>query len=295
MADNLSKKKNFIPKPPQKPNYQVWIILSLIVLVSSIFYFNQSSGVQDITERKFESILEKGYVKQVVIVKNQDYVEVTLNDEGLKNTNTKPPESPAFSFKEGPQYRIKVVSAENFIEEYKQMESKLPEDKRVGYQVESRSDFTSFILNWGFLILLLFFFWFIMRRMTGTAGPGGQIFNIGKSRAALFDAEAKVKVTFADVAGLDEAKVEVMEIVEFLKNPARFTKLGGKIPKGALLVGQSGHGKDPIGKGCCRRGSGSIFLLVGIRLRGNVCGCGRCQGSRPVQTSQREGSMHCLY
>ena len=263
MANNLNKKKNFIPKPPQRPNYQVWIILSLIVLVSSIFYFNQNTGLQDITERKFESMLKKGYVKQVVIIKNQDYVEVTLNQEGLKSGEFNIPDRPSFSFNEGPQFRIKVVSAENFIDEYKQMEAQLPEDKRVGYQVETRSDFTSFILNWGFLILLLFFFWFIMRRMTGTGGPGGQIFNIGKSRAALFDAESKVKITFADVAGLDEAKEEVMEIVQFLKDPSRFTKLGGKIPKGALLVGPPGTGKTLLAKAVAGEAAVPFFSLSG--------------------------------
>ena len=91
--------------------------------------------------------------------------------------------------------------------------TKLPEEQRFDYKIEERSDYTNFLFNWGFLILLIFGFWFLMRRMTGGGGPGGQLFNIGKSRAALFDAENKVKITFADAAGLEEAKEEIREIV----------------------------------------------------------------------------------
>src|SRR5690606_12613093 len=112
----------------------------------------------------------------------------------------------------------------------------------------NRENYLGVLAQWGFLFLLLFGFWMLMRRMTGGGGPGGQIFNIGKSKAALFDAENKVKITFADVAGLDEAKEEIREIVEFLKNPSKFTKLGGKIPKGALLVGPPGTGKTLLAR-----------------------------------------------
>jgi cell division protease FtsH len=102
-----------------------------------------------------------------------------------------------------------------------------------------------------------------MRRMTGGGGPGGQIFNIGKSKAALFDAESKVKITFADVAGLDEAKEEVKEIVDFLKTPSKFTRLGGKIPKGALLVGPPGTGKTLLAKAVAGEAGVPFFSLSG--------------------------------
>jgi ATP-dependent Clp protease ATP-binding subunit ClpX len=98
------------------------------------------------------------------------------------------------------------------------------------------------------MILFFLLFWFMMRRMSGGGGPGGQIFNVGKSKAQLFDADNKVKITFDNVAGLDEAKEEVQEIVEFLKTPGKFTKLGGKIPKGALLIGPPGTGKTLLAK-----------------------------------------------
>ncbi|MCH7646974.1 MAG: ATP-dependent zinc metalloprotease FtsH, partial [Nitrospinae bacterium] len=128
---------------------------------------------------------------------------------------------------------------------------------------EDKNDVTQWIFNWGFLIFILFGFWFLMRRMTGGGGPGSQIFNIGKSRAALFDAENKVKITFDNVAGIDEAKEEVMEIVEFLQNPSKFTKLGGKIPKGALLVGPPGTGKTLLAKAVAGEAAVPFFTLSG--------------------------------
>lgn len=261
MTEN-NRKKNFIPKPPPRPNFQIWIVLSLIVLVFSIVYFNQGSGPQDITFTRFRTMMQEGHVKEVILVKNRDVVEIILNEEGLRSSKDPVEERPAY-FNQGPQYRLKIVSAESFENEFKELEQDLPADKRVGFRVESRSDVTSFILNWGFLFLILFVFWFLMRRMTGTGGPGGQIFNIGKSRAALFDAENKVKITFADVAGLDEAKEEVKEIVEFLKDPTKFTKLGGKIPKGALLVGPPGTGKTLIAKAVAGEAAVPFFSLSG--------------------------------
>lgn len=263
MADIPNKKKNFIPKVPQKPNYQVWLIVSLVILVFSVFYFNQSAGLEDITERRFEEMARKGHVKEILVIKNQDLVEVFLNEEGLSSGEYSIPEAPSAYFNQSPHFRIKIVSAENFLEKFAVLESELSEDKRIGYKVDSRSDFTSIIFNWGFLFLILIVFWILMRRMTGTAGPGGQIFNIGKSKAALFDADNKVKITFADVAGLEEAKAEVKEIVDFLKEPSKFTRLGGKIPKGALLVGAPGTGKTLLAKAVAGEAEVPFFSLSG--------------------------------
>jgi cell division protease FtsH len=263
MAENQNRKKNFMPKPPPRPNYQVWIILSLVVLVASIFYFNNSGTIKKINESEFEEMVVEGHVEKVVIIRNQNFVEITLNKSGIENGAYELPERPSWSFEQGPHFQMEIISAENFIEEFKALMADLPDDERVPYSVDTRNDFTTIILNWGLLILILFVFWILMRRMTGTAGPGGQIFNIGKSRAALFDADSKVKVTFADVAGLDEAKEEVKEIVEFLKEPSKFTKLGGKIPKGALLVGSPGTGKTLLAKAVAGEAAVPFFSLSG--------------------------------
>ena len=264
MAEKPNRKK-LIPKPPQKPNYQAYIIIALLVLIFGVLWLSRSSSTIPTNHRAFSQMLEAGDVKRVVLISNQDEVEITLTPEALQ----KPIHQKAlqdrkvFAVTQGPHYRLKISSDEVFVREFREIEDSLPEDKRVGYEVEERSDFTNILTSWGFLFLILFGFWFLMRRMTGTGGPGGQIFNIGKSKAALFDAENKVKVTFGNVAGLDEAKEEVQEIVEFLKNPGKFTKLGGKIPKGALLVGPPGTGKTLLAKAVAGEAGVPFFSLSG--------------------------------
>ncbi len=266
MADKpRNSNRNGLPKPPNRPNYQVWIILSLFILIFAITYFNKSHSTIDITKNRFEKMMRAGDVKKVVIVSNRNYAEVTLTDEALQNSKYKNEleNSSPFSLSGGPQYKVNIINAEDFAKFIENIEKDLPESQQVGYSVEERTDTTSIFLQWGLIFAILFGFWFLMRRMTGSAGPGGQIFNIGKSKAALFDAEAKVKVTFEDVAGLDEAKEEVKEIVEFLKNPSKFTKLGGKIPKGALLVGAPGTGKTLLAKAVAGEAAVPFFSLSG--------------------------------
>lgn len=257
-------KKNLLPRP-QKPNYQLYVILSLLGLVFLVTYFNNSTSAITISYKRFEQMMMSNDVKDIVLISNQKTVEVTLKEDAVQNAKYKVEleEKNPFSINTGPHYKFQIVSAENFDDKFRQLEDKLSDSQRIGYRVEERSDFTSFILNWGFLILILFGFWFLMRRMTGQGGPGGQIFNIGKSKAALFDAENKVKITFGNVAGLDEAKEEIKEIVEFLKNPGKFTKLGGKIPKGALLVGPPGTGKTLLAKAVAGEAAVPFFSLSG--------------------------------
>jgi cell division protease FtsH len=265
MADiNKNGGKNILPKSP-RPNYQIWIILSLFILIFAITWFNKSHSVIDITKNRFEKMLRAGDIKQVVIVSNHNFAEITLKDEALENSKYKNEleKNSPFSLSSGPHYRVNIINAEEFSAFVDKIEKELPEGQRVGYSVEERTDTTGIFIQWGLIFAILFGFWFLMRRMTGSAGPGGQIFNIGKSKAALFDAEAKVKVTFEDVAGLDEAKEEVKEIVEFLKTPLKFTKLGGKIPKGALLVGAPGTGKTLLAKAVAGEAAVPFFSLSG--------------------------------
>jgi AFG3 family protein len=148
--------------------------------------------------------------------------------------------------------------------------------------MKTESNYIGQIINWLLPFLLLIGLWlFIMRRVSGGAGgAGGQLFNIGKSKATLFDQNAKVNITFADVAGLNEAKVEVMEVVDFLKNPKKYTSLGGKIPKGVLLVGPPGTGKTLLAKAVAGEAGVPFFSISGSDFVEMFVGCRCFAGAR---------------
>lgn len=263
MADKERDRSNKVPRP----NYQMWIILGLVAVILVISYVNKAGELVEVQFSKFVDMVNRKDIKKLVLVKNEDLIEITLKEDALKNALYKQElertNSPFGVSNSGPHYKLKVASIEKFQDKYDELNKNIPRDQQVDLQVEERSDITAILINWGFLFLILFGFWMLMRRMTGGGGPGGQIFNIGKSKAALFDAENKVKVTFEDVAGLDEAKEEVKEIVDFLKTPGKFTKLGGKIPKGALLVGPPGTGKTLLAKAVAGEAAVPFFSLSG--------------------------------
>jgi len=265
MSDKPIKKKGFLPSGTPKPNYQVWVITGLLALIFGVTYFNKSTSTIPISPKEFEKMMLDGEVAKVVVVSTQKFVEITLTPEASKKPKhqARLENRLSFSVSEGPHYRFKVISPEVFAQNFGDIEDQLPESDRIDYEIDDRGDLTSWLFQWGFLFLIIFGFWFLMRRMTGTGGPGSQIFNIGKSKAALFDAENKVKITFADAAGLDEAKEEIKEIVDFLKTPGKFTKLGGKIPKGALLVGPPGTGKTLLAKAVAGEAEVPFFTLSG--------------------------------
>jgi cell division protease FtsH len=262
MSENNNE--SFFPKNQNpKSNYQIWILIAMVIFVVGITYLNKSSSTVEITQRRFENMLKDGDVKEVVIV-NEKFIEVILTNEAL----SKQPYAQEFSqrglfaTKFGPHYRFQVISDESFKKDLDALQAQVPEEKRIAYRIETRHDFSSYIFSWGFLVLILVGFWYVMRRMANGAG-GGQLFNIGKARVALFDADNKVNVSFKDVAGLDEAKEEIQEIVEFLKNPKKYTDLGGKIPKGALLVGPPGTGKTLLAKAVAGEAGVPFFSLSG--------------------------------
>ena len=249
---------------PPIPNSQSWVIIVLLTVILATIYFNKMNTIISISERRFETMMLKNEVKEVVLIVNKDLVEVTLKPEVLEQEPYKSEleEHNYWAANSNPVYSFRTPSSQVFNDNFKAIETKIEPDQRIGYTAKERYDITGFLVNWGFLFLLFFGFWFFMRRMSA-GGPGGQIFNIGKSKASLFDAEKSVKVTFADIAGLKEAKEEVIELVEFLKNPDKFTKLGGKIPKGALLIGPPGTGKTLLAKAVAGEAGVPFFSLSG--------------------------------
>ncbi|HEX5167803.1 MAG TPA: ATP-dependent zinc metalloprotease FtsH [Cyclobacteriaceae bacterium] len=259
------KDKPLLPNKPPKGNYQIWVIMVSIAVIFGIFYLNNFSELPEKTYDEFEEMVKSNDVSQVLLIKNQDIAEITLKPEALQNAKYKQEleHSPLGVSPKGPHFKVKIVSVDRFDAQFEQLRSKNTNASNIEYKTTNRENYLGVFAQWGFLFLLLFGFWMLMRRMTGGGGPGGQIFNIGKSKAALFDAENKVKITFADVAGLDEAKEEIREIVEFLKNPSKFTKLGGKIPKGALLVGPPGTGKTLLAKAVAGEAAVPFFSLSG--------------------------------
>lgn len=264
MADKKNDKP-LLPGKPPRGSYQIWVILATIAVILGVMYINNSSDLKEVTQQEFEQMVRNGDVRRVTLIKNQEMVEITLKSEALQNAKYRQDitEGPLSSNASGPHYKLRITSIDRFDEKYEELTAKLPEANVPEFNTQNKEDYFSVFVQWGFLFLLLFGFWMLMRRMTGGGGPGGQIFNIGKSKAALFDAENKVKITFEDVAGLDEAKEEVKEIVDFLKNPGKFTKLGGKIPKGALLVGPPGTGKTLLAKAVAGEAAVPFFSLSG--------------------------------
>ncbi|MDH5598831.1 MAG: AAA family ATPase, partial [Cyclobacteriaceae bacterium] len=262
-----NKKMPTSGKPP-KPNFQMWIILGLIGVIFMVTYFNKGVNITPISFSKLEEMMKSGDVERLVVLYEKDKsmgaeLNVYLSKEALNNQKySRYKNEGGFGGETGPNAKMNIFLTD-FMKKYEEMLKDIPSEYRLDLDYKEKTDYTGVLFNWGFLVLLLFGFWFLMRRMTGGGGPGGQIFNIGKSKAALFDAENKVKITFSDVAGLEEAKEEVKEIVEFLKTPSKFTKLGGKIPKGALLVGPPGTGKTLLAKAVAGEAAVPFFTLSG--------------------------------
>ena len=259
------KGKNILNNKPLLNN-QIWIIIAVLSIVYIAIGLLISKPIT-IDYNRFKNMILSHDIRKVVVIKNQEYVEVTLKEESLQNIDYKDELEingleNDFS---GPHYTFEITSLESFEKRYFDLTNGMKKDNsdEVEYLTEKRYDAFSFFQTWGFTIIILIGFWYLLRRMSVGSGAGGQIFNIGKSKASLFDSESKIKLTFEDVAGLDEAKEEVKEIVEFLKNPKKFTKLGGKIPKGALLIGPPGTGKTLLAKAVAGEAAVPFYSLSG--------------------------------
>jgi len=264
-----------IPKP--KFNFY-WIYILLIGVFLAMTFFNFNGSTKKIDEAKLRKLISEQYIEKIQAV-NKDYARIFIKKDKLNLPEFKDVQgNKSFSSGDSPQYTFQFTSPESFerlvTEEQTKKDAKgdpiLENGRPVMVEnpvyVENVNE-----RNWGsdflglvFPILLLVVAWFfIMRMMNRGSGGGGQIFNIGKSKAQLFDKDTMVNINFNDVAGLQEAKVEIMEIVDFLKNPKKYTQLGGKIPKGALLVGPPGTGKTLLAKAVAGEAKVPFFSLSG--------------------------------
>jgi len=244
--------------------FPIAIIALLLFFIPNFFGDNNAKSID---EDSFFQIMQAGKVQNVEIYKDTEKADVFLTKAAktamVKSTKENDPLS-AFSMAPKADYSVKYGDLQLFLQKFDKIKAENANVKTSKDYGAGKSPFADILVSALIWIAILGLFYFLLfRKMGGGGGPGGQIFSIGKSKAKLFDEKEKIQVTFKDVAGLEGAKEEVQEVVDFLKNSEKYTKLGGKIPKGVLLVGPPGTGKTLLAKAVAGEAKVPFFSLSG--------------------------------
>ncbi|WP_165022782.1 ATP-dependent zinc metalloprotease FtsH [Dysgonomonas sp. ZJ279] len=261
--DNYNKGENKQPKGPnlkgpKMPFNMVWVYMFILAAIVGMYFFTENSMSKEIGWSEFQGYVKDNSVSKIVVDNKANSLKAFIRTDSVKHVFKNDAERAG----ENPVIFVKIPSADRFSDFYDRVKAEHNYNIDVSY--EATTSATDVLLSFLPFILIIGLWIYMMRRMSGGgSGGGGGVFSVGKSKAQLYDKGSDLRVTFKDVAGLAEAKEEIEEIVEFLKNPTRYTEIGGKIPKGALLVGPPGTGKTLLAKAVAGEANVPFFSMSG--------------------------------
>lgn len=260
----MEDKNNMLGKSPKKGKsgffkFNLYWMYGLILLMLGVLYVtNDTSVTKEENWTDFQKLAQENTFSNITVFNNKNMLEATVKEDKtgtVFNKDTK-------DIGKSPKVIVTIPSSDKLSDFMDKIKTEDHVDTKVTYE-DSKDVFWDFLISFGPLVLIVLVWILLMRKMSNGGGAGSGVFNVGKAKAQLFDKDSDVKVTFKDVAGLSEAKEEIAEIVDFLKNPTRYTELGGKIPKGALLVGPPGTGKTLLAKAVAGEANVPFFSLSG--------------------------------